>query len=118
MRSAGRDHWAARLWRVGQLLGGRSGGHRHDQRDLEHDRLHAADSRECSRSLPVFFRSLKAAAAQVPFLGFWLRAKTGSWLPQLVLAAGFKVASGTLYTRWASVTSARELLEAQKREED
>ena len=54
----------------------------------------------------------------MPFLGFWLRAKTGSWLPQLVLAAGFKVASGTLYTRWASVTSARELLETQKREED
>ena len=27
----------------------------------------------------------------VPFIGFWLREKTGSWLPQLVFAAVFKV---------------------------
>jgi hypothetical protein len=51
----------------------------------------------------------------VPFLGFWLRARSGSWLPQLVLAAIAKIVTGTLYMRWAGATAVRTQLLEEKR---
>ena len=49
----------------------------------------------------------------VPYLGFWLRAKTGSWFAQIVLSVVLKAFSGLIYVRWSSLQSARSILEKQ-----
>eukprot|EP01052_Picozoa_sp_SAG31_P013863 SAG31_NODE_845_length_11547_cov_8.098096_9_plen_451_part_00 len=46
----------------------------------------------------------------VPYLGFWLRSVSGSWLPQLVLASMLKLLAGGIFSRWSAVTPVRELL--------
>ena len=51
-----------------------------------------------------------STAIVVPYLGFWLRARTGSWGAQIGLSMLIKACTGLLYVRWASVTSAREIL--------
>eukprot|EP01051_Picozoa_sp_SAG22_P013625 SAG22_NODE_1548_length_4150_cov_2.816095_4_plen_81_part_00 len=59
-----------------------------------------------------------ACSAQiiVPFLGFWLRAVSGSWLPQMALASGAKLLAGLVFLRWSAVTPVRALLEKQDAE--
>ena len=54
-------------------------------------------------------------AIVVPYLGFWMREVTGSWLAQILVSVGIKAISGVLFVRWASVTPARKLLEADGR---
>ena len=54
----------------------------------------------------------------VPYLGFWLRQVTGSWLPIMMCSVCTKALSGVLFVRWASVTPARKLLEAEDREKE
>jgi hypothetical protein len=52
-----------------------------------------------------------SSAILVPYLGFWLRQRTGSWSAQIVLSVAIKAASGLLYVSWGSTTPARKILE-------
>ena len=52
----------------------------------------------------------------VPYLGFWLRQRTGSWFAQIALSVVLKAVSGVVYCSWSSVSPARGILEAEDRD--
>ena len=49
-------------------------------------------------------------AITTPHLGFWLHARTGSWAPQLYVAAALKVLTGFVFRATCTLTPAREQL--------
>ena len=53
-------------------------------------------------------------AILVPFMGIGLQRLTGSWLPHLLFGAALKLISGTMFLLNASVTPAKEQLEARR----
>ena len=71
---------------------------------MEHGGEDAATLNSISNTLA----SLTAVAT--PHFGFWLRAKTGSWAPQLFIAAAFKVLTGLVFSHTCTLTPARQQL--------
>jgi hypothetical protein len=54
-----------------------------------------------------------SAGVVVPFMGVWLRAVFGSWMPHLLFASGLKVIAAGTFMLFASDTPARQLLAAR-----
>ena len=71
---------------------------------------------EDTSQLNAFYNTIACSVGGplVPFLGFWLRGRTGSWVPQIALAASLKLLSGAVYFCWASVKPARQLIYEQR----
>ena len=55
-------------------------------------------------------------AITTPHLGSWLRAKTGSWAPQLFIAALLKILTGLAFSRTCTLTDARTQLAEKQRQ--
>lgn len=53
-------------------------------------------------------------AITTPHFGFWLRARTGSWAPQLFFAAALKILTGLAFARTCTLTDARTQLAARQ----
>eukprot|EP01052_Picozoa_sp_SAG31_P060812 SAG31_NODE_19947_length_588_cov_0.584867_2_plen_126_part_00 len=54
-----------------------------------------------------------ASAVFVPYLGFWLKRTTGSWMPVVLLSVVGKIMSGAIYLRWSSIESGRSTIEKE-----
>ncbi len=77
---------------------------------MEHGGKDAATLNSVSNTLASL------TAITTPHFGFWLRAKTGSWAPQLFFAAALKILTGIAFSRTCTLTDARtQLVERQRR---
>jgi hypothetical protein len=45
--------------------------------------------------------------------GFWLERVTGTWATMTMIAVGFKVAAGAVFSVWSSTETARSILDKE-----